>query len=204
MISKTYRVLLLATTLAGAAVQARAGNIVSDPGFESGVPSDYPGPMGDGWIVTAGTGAICNNNHTGCGNAGFAHTGSQMGYLDWDSSLNTITQDLTTVIGHTYTISYWVADEKANFLQVTFGGTTLFNGAAPTNGVNPSNYVQYTFMSTATSTSTVLAFTGQRTAGGNGTLLDDVSVAPGAVPEPATWVLTSAALLALRAFRRLQ
>jgi hypothetical protein len=204
MISKTYRVLLFAATLAGAAVQARAGNIVADPGFESGIPSDYPGAMGDGWVVTAGTGAICNNNHAGCGNAGSAHTGSQMGYLDWSNSLNTITQDLTTVIGQTYTISYWVADEKANFLEATFGGSTLFNGTAPVNGVNPGDYVQYTFTSTATSTSTVLAFTGQRTAGGNGTLLDDVSVTPGAVPEPATWLLTSVALFGLRAFRRLQ
>jgi hypothetical protein len=203
MISKTYRVLLLAATLAGAAVQARAGNIVADPGFESGIPSSYPGAMGDGWVVTAGTGAICNNSGAGCGSAGFAHTGVQMAFLDWSNTVNTITQDLTTVMGQTYTISYWVADEHANFLQVTFGGSTLFNGTAPGMGATASDYVRYTFTSNATSTSTVLAFSGQRSTGKGGTLLDDVSVTPGAVPEPATWLLTSVALFGLRALRRL-
>ena len=84
-----------------------------------------------------------------------------------------------------------------------FGGSTLFDGTAPTNGLgSPDDYVQYTFTSTATSTSTVLAFSGQRTIGG-GTLLDDVSVTPGAaVPEPATWLLTSVALFGLCALRR--
>ena len=168
---------LLAGMLAGAVLHANAANIVVDSGFENGTPASYTGAMGDGWFATAGTGAICNNSHAGCGNAGVAHTGTQMGYLDWSNSYNTITETLPTVIGQTYTISYWMADTHANFLQVQFGTSTLFSGTAPTNGVNfPSDYVQYTFTSTATSTTTVLAFSGQRTAGGNGTLLDDVGV----------------------------
>jgi hypothetical protein len=70
-----------------------------------------------------------------------------------------------------------------------FGGSTLFNGTAPTNGVgSPSDYVQYTFTSTATSTSTVLAFSGQRTVGGE-ILLDDVIVTTGSVPEPSSLLL---------------
>jgi hypothetical protein len=190
-------------TLSAFAVQATAANIVADPGFESGTPSSYTGDMGDGWIVMAGTGAICNNSGAGCGNVGEAHTGVQMAFLDWSDSFNTITQDLTTVIGQTYTISYWVADEQTNFLQVMFGGSTLFNGTAPGTGATSSDYVQYTFTSTATSTSTVLAFSGQRSTGRGGTLLDDVSVTPGAaVPEPATWLLTSVALIGLPALRR--
>lgn len=172
-------------------------NIVSDPGFESGTPGSYTGSMGDGWVVTVGTGAICNDiSHAGCGNVGNAHTGDQMAFLDWSNSFNTITQDLTTAIGQTYTISYWVADTQANFLDVTFGGSTLFDGTAPTSG----GYVEYTFNVTATSTDTVLAFSGQRTTGMGGTLLDDVSVT--ATPEPPTWVLTSVALLGLVVFRR--
>jgi hypothetical protein len=182
MISKTPGVWLLATMLAGGAVQATA-NIVIDPGFESGTAASYTGAMGDGWVVTVGTGAICNNSGAGCGNVGNAHTGTQMAFLDWSTSFNTTTQTLTTVIGQTYSISYWVADNQANLLQVMFGGSTLFNGTAPTN----SNYAQYVFNATATSTSTVLAFSGQRTTGRGGTLLDDVSVT--AVPEPSAFVL---------------
>lgn len=197
---KTPGFWLLATMLAGAAGHADASSIVLDPGFESGTPGSYTGAIGDGWVVTAGTGAICNNSGSGCGNAGDAHSGAQMAFLDWSTSQNTITQTLSTVVGQTYAISYWVADGEPNFLEVTFGGSTLFDGTAPTNGASPSDYVQYTFDATATSTSTVLAFSGQRTTGGGGTLLDDVGVSP--VPEPTTLLFAPVGLLALCVLRR--
>ena len=112
-----------------------------------------------------------------------------MAFLDLSNTFNTITQTLTAVIGQTYTISYWVAGSQPNLLEVTFGGSTLFNGISPTNGVgSPGDYVQYTFNFTATSTSTVLAFSGQRTAGGE-LLLDDVSVTASSVPEPSSLLL---------------
>ena len=185
MLNKTKRVWLLAALLAGVVVQANATNIAMDPGFESGIPGSYTGAMGDGWVVTVGTGAICNISGAGCGNVGPANTGSQMAFLDWSNSLNTITQTLTTVVGQTYSISYWVEDQHDNFLSVTFGGSTLFNGTAPTSG----NYVHFTFDVTATSTTTVLAFSGQRTTGRGGTLLDDVNVTPSTVPEPSSLLL---------------
>jgi len=189
MLNKTKRVWFLVVILAGAVVQANAGNIVVDPGFENGTPGSYTGAMGDGWVVTAGTGAICNNSGAGCGSAGVAHTGTQMAFLDWSHTLNMVTQTLTTVIGQTYTISYFVAGSQPNFLEVTFGSSKLFNGTAPTGGVgSPSDYVQYTFTSTAISTSTVLAFSGQRTVGGE-ILLDDVSVTASSVPEPSSLLL---------------
>ena len=112
-----------------------------------------------------------------------------MDFLDWSNTFNTITQSLTTVIGQSYTISYFVSGTHPNFLEVTFGGSTLFNGTSPANGVgSPSDYVVYTFNSTATSTSTVLAFSGQRTAGGE-VLFDDVSVTASSVPEPSSLLL---------------
>jgi hypothetical protein len=188
----THGVRLLATLLA-ASVPALAANIVTDPGFESGVPNSYTGDMGDGWFVTAGTGAICNVSGAACGDAGPAHTGTQMAFLDWSDSFNTISQTLATAIGQTYTISFWVAGDQPNFLNVTFGGSTLFNGTAPAT----PGYVQFTFDSTAASTSTVLAFSGQRTVRGV-ELLDDVSVTETTVPEPATWLLMLSALVALR------
>ena len=145
MLNKTKRVWLLAAMLAGAVVQTNAANIVADPGFENGTPGSYTGAIGDGWVVTAGTGAICNNSGAGCGSAGVARTGTQMAFLDWSSTLNTVSQTLTTVIGQTYTISYFVAGTHPNFLEVTFGGATLFNGTSPAAGVgSPSDYVEYT------------------------------------------------------------
>jgi hypothetical protein len=138
---KTSGVWLLAAMVAGAG-HASASNIVLDPGFESGTAGSYVGAMGDGWVVTAGTGAICNNSGAGCGNAGDAQTGTQMAFLDWSTTPNTITKTLSTVVGQTYAISYWVADERPNLLEVTFGGSTLFDGTAPTNDVSSSDYVQ--------------------------------------------------------------
>ncbi len=194
MISRIHRVWLLPVILAGAAVQASA-DIVSDPGFESATPNSYTGAIGDGWVVTAGTGAICNNDGAGCGSAGVAHSGSQMAFLDWSDTFDTTAQTLTTVVGQEYAISYWVAGTQANLLEVTFGGTTLFDGTAPTDGVtSPSDYARYTFDTNASSTSTVLAFSGERTIGGE-ILLDDVSVT--AVPEPSTLVLIFVPLLGL-------
>jgi hypothetical protein len=201
MTSKNHRVWLLTAILAGAAIQVYATNIVSDPSFESGTPSSYTGAMGDGWVVTAGTGAICNDiTSAGCGSAGSAHTGNQMAFLDWSNTFDTTTQTLTTVIGQTYTIDYFVASADSNLLEVMFGGSTLFNGTAPTGGVaSPSDYVEYTFNAAATSTSTVLAFSGERTTGSGEILLDDVSVT--AVPEPASWLLSAVPLLGMGALR---
>ena len=192
-----YKASFFVTILAGLAVQANAANIVADPGFENGTPNSYTGSMGDGWVVTAGTGAICNVSGAGCANAGPAHTGNQMAFLDWSDTLNTTTQNLTTVPGQSYTISFWVDSDQANLLNVTFGASTLFNGTAPTAG----QYVQFTFNATATSTNTVLAFSGERTTGHGVELLDDVSVTTTATPEPATLGLASMVLLGLGAWR---
>jgi hypothetical protein len=81
------------------------------------------------------------------------------------------------------------------------------HGFAPTNGgALATDYVNYTFIATATSTSTILSITGQYLdIGGTGTLLDDVSVTAvsSAVPEPATLGLTGLGCLALFTARRL-
>src|SRR5215469_14104965 len=178
--------------LAGVVVQANASNIVADPGFENGIPGSYMGAMGDGWVVTAGTGAICNNSGAGCGSAGVAHAGNQMAFLDWSNTLDTTSQTLTTVSGDTYTISYFVAGTRSNSLTVTFGSTTLFSGLVPNTGVgSASDYVEYTFTTTATSNSTALAFSGLRGVGdaGGEILLDDVSVTDSSVPEPSSLLL---------------
>jgi PEP-CTERM motif len=89
-------------------------------------------------------------------------------------------------------------------LTADFGSQVVYSGNAPTNGVTPaSDYENITATFTALSTSTILSFTGQYTAGGNGTLLDNVSVtAVSSVPEPATLGFTALGALAILALRR--
>ena len=145
-----------------------------------------PGPIGDGWTVTAGDIIVTNSTSFG----GAPHSGNQFVYLDYAFTLNTLAQTLTTVAGQSYTVSFWLADDAPNAVVVKFGNQILFSGTAPTNGVaSSSNYVNYSFTATATSPSTVLSISGQSLtdAEGFGTILDDVSVTPtGSGPLPAT------------------
>ncbi len=175
---------------------AMAQQLVQDGGFEAATPINglaAPGSFGDGWSVTSGYASVLQADDP----TGVPHSGSHFAYLDYGYGLNTISQDLTTTPGQAYTISFYVADTAPNFLKATFGGTVLFVGTAPANGVSAaSDYVLETFTATASSTSTVLAFDGSY-AGGNGTDLDDVSVTPfGAapVPEPNSILLLGIAL----------
>jgi hypothetical protein len=197
---------LLALT-AGLATQAMAGLL--DGGFEIPTPSSsvgYTGDLGDGWTVTQGTIGIQN---TADGFGAVPHSGNQYAYLDWNNTLNTVSQNLTTVLGQSYLVSYWVADSAPNTLSVKFGSQVLFNGVAPTNGVGlASDYVNYNYTVTASSTSASLSITGQWLSlpGAYGTILDDVSVTPvsSSAPEPATLGFTGLGCLALFALRRKQ
>jgi hypothetical protein len=187
---------------AGFGMQTEAGNIVLDGGFESAAvrcSTDYTGSLGDGWSATSGVIQICvaaDSNEV-------PHSGNQMAYLDANFTQNTISQPLATSVGQSYLVSFWVADSGANAFSVDFGSQVLFNGTAPTNGVSlASDYVNDTYTVTATSTSTILSFTGQYTVG-SGTILDDVSVTAvsSGVPEPATLVFTVLGFLTLFGLR---
>jgi len=186
---------------AGFAMQAQADSIALDGSFESPTASFgvYTGDLGDGWTVTSGDIQVLNIPF---GEGAVPQSGNKMVYLDFGNGVNTISQTLTTVVGQSYDISYWVADNDPNSLSASFGDQNLFTGFAPTNGVGlAGDYVNYTSSATATSTSTTLSFSGQWF-GGDGTLLDDVSVTSSAAPEPVTLGFTALGCLALFAVRR--
>lgn len=187
---------------------AHASNLVGDSGFETpGVlagANAYTTNLGDGfWNITQGGIQIAD---TAFGEGAVPHSGNQFAYLDFGNSPNTLSQTLATVIGQSYTVSYWVADTVANTVVVNFGDQNLFTGTAPTAGVGSStDYVDEIFNVTADSVSTNLTITGQWVGGDNnfGTILDDVSVTPNSsAPEPATIAFTALGLAALSSMLR--
>jgi hypothetical protein len=182
------------------AIRAEASSIVGDGGFET--PAVTPGltayttNLGDGfWNVTQGNIQVYN---AAIGEGAVPHSGNQFVYLDYANAPNTLSQTLTTAVGQSYVVSYWVADNDPNSLAVNFGDQNLFTGFAPTGGVGAAaDYVNSTFNVTADSTSTNLTFTGQWLGGDGdyGTILDDVSVTASSAPEPATVGFTAMGLL---------
>jgi parallel beta-helix repeat protein len=117
-----------------------------------------------------------------------AHTGNNAAAFGAIGSDGTISQTLTTVVGQTYTLDFWLANLSGgpNDFTAKIGGVTelqLVNAAA-------QPYTEYSYTYTATSTSTTLEFDAmQQPAQWD---LDDVSVAPtGSVTPPPTTTLTS-------------
>jgi len=187
------------------AAEARAGNLVQDPGFESADPTALPGDSnlftsgmsidGGSWNVTQGTVGVDTLTS-------FIFDGSKSIVLDGDNSgPDSITQTLATTPGQLYTISFWANADVPNSFSVTFGGATV--PGAPTSiaqngfpGLDPlsnSSFFQlYTATATATSISTDLTFTTTAfpTATSGVTVeLDNVSVIAGSVPEPPSLAL---------------
>lgn len=198
----------LATVLSAAislTPAARAQNIVSNPGFEADNASSGPVTPPTGWTVIS-IGGIADAGVL----VGFANSGSNAAYIGY----GTLSQTLTTTIGATYTVSFFVGiddlttltDPNATFdatvSGINLGSLDLFGGVALTPGApgpTPGSFVQCPNPSnpcsaetsdtfTAEDTATVLSFTGLTTLSGSSPTgvwyLDDVDVEAVAAPEP--------------------
>ena len=201
------------------------GNFVRNCGFEGS--SQRSGPfLNDeptGYTVTFNNGGESAYLQTQRDN--FAHSRrSLFSFLDnqIDSGPQpsaTLSQTLTGLTpGATYAIQFYAQDNLVwnpggggqNRLTVTFGGQTLFDQAVtnrydnsdPDGIVFNADYRLYTLTGVATGDSTTLAFTGWNN---SETDLDDLSVVgpiflsgpATTAPEPATWALLGAGLLAV-------
>ena len=128
------------------------------------------------------------------GSSYFAETGCVgTGCLAYESSTaNDLSQTLTTVLGQSYTLSFYTSNGGSGTnigpseLDVYWGGAQVV-ALTPVPGVAP-NYSMYTATVTATGTSTDLEFLGRQDP--MWMALDDVSVT--AVPLPASiWLMLS-------------
>jgi hypothetical protein len=163
-----------AALLCTVAWNAKAVNIVNNPGFETG---DFTG-----WTVND------PSNFTNVGsNPLFAHSGNFHANLGAQGLTGSLSQSLTTVAGTSYTLSFWLANDSAttpNSFAAFFNGVQVF---ALTNAA-VFGYTQFTIAGlVATGSSTVLDFRYRHDA--DFFRLDDISVdGASSVPETASTI----------------
>jgi len=175
IIGKFYGFAVLAM-IVGIATPA-AANIVTNPGFETG---DFTG-----WATSApafGIGVDTNASDVNSGTYG-VYFGSNPSAPSTTSILD---QQLATVVGDQYTLTFWLSeyqgDDLGGFFTAKIGGNVLVN----LTDVAQQDFTQYTATFTASSTTTLLAFQALNLPGFYG--LDDISVTdttpPPSVPTP--------------------
>jgi hypothetical protein len=200
------KVLLLAVLLGLLATSASASLIVQNGGFTvSGSPSlaDWTvnpctGCTGVDWTATVLTAVNADLTPPPSGNPNAAYTGCMN---SGNCVSNYIWQSLTTVAGQTYTLSFY--SNPAGHQGSTESPTELdvyWNGSLLGQLINqPTEWLESTYTVTATSTSTVLGFSGRDDP--YYLFLTDVSVTPmdQTVPEPLSLTLIGSGLLGLSA-----
>jgi hypothetical protein len=181
---KRHALAFAALLVASSVGQAHA-NLVTNGGFETG---DF-----SGWTQSGNTGftdVLTGFGHSGSFGATFGPTGS----------LGFIAQDLATVAGEQYELTFWLANEGGtpNNFQVEWDGTVI----SPLVNTGGFGYTELSFDLVAVDTSTTLRFGFRQDPAF--WYLDDVSVEATtvAVPEPGTLALFGTALVGLAALRR--
>ncbi|WP_062295106.1 PEP-CTERM sorting domain-containing protein [Nostoc piscinale] len=169
---------------------AAAINIVQNGGFEQpDIPTGtfkIQNPIPGTWTLTPDSdpnaGIEVQDNV-----AGSPYEGNQFVELD-GTAVSGIYQDLTTVVGQAYTLSFAFSpspDVADNRLNVYWGGNLVDNLFASGVGKTNTDWKTYAYNLIATSTTTRLRFDNlDELSDGLGPYIDDVSVTP--VPEPLT------------------
>jgi hypothetical protein len=166
---------------------AARAELVTNGNFDADSPPGQTAPMG--WILTDAASGADFFVGPGPGFGAFSPTNSAnfgaVGALD-----DTLSQTLSTVAGQSYTLTYELAHDStnsANDFSVSWDGAVIPGSALVNAG--SFGYTQFTFTVTASSASTVLAFSGRENPAWYD--LDNVSVveAASAVPEPSTLAL---------------
>lgn len=179
---------LVVAALVGMAPAARA-DLVTNGDFETG---DFTG-----WQVQSVHGTVSVGSL-------FAYAGTYgAGLEEGFGGTGEVSQQLATTAGQSYTISFYLEagiNPPAD-LKVYFGSDLLLDlaGAAP---LGP--WTKYTFTDVAASASTLLAFDFSAPGTIGWFSLDNVSVEPQNVPEPASLALLGTGLIATRFLRRLR
>jgi hypothetical protein len=198
----------LSLSLLVVAPVALRANIVNNPDFETGDLTDWTfvgSPLTPWSVATTAFGITKAQS-----GSDFADT--QCGGADCITTPNSaIYQDLTTVAGQTYTLTFWYDIGVCNALlptqcgavelKVFWGSTTADDIVTTASSYTDPGWVEATVTGlTATSTSTELEFAGEQDSAWLG--LDNITVNASSSPEPSTAALFGIALAAAAALRR--
>lgn len=215
--SSSRFLLCLGVGLALSGASAHAAGIL-DGGFEAagaggvfyaGQSIDGGSTNGGSWNVTTGAVYIDSADP-------YVYAGANSLNLTYANlyAPNTLSQALSTVVGQSYTVSFWADADTANTFSLLENGLSVsglptsiaINGFPGTT--NSSLFVNYSGTFTANAANTTLSFTatGDPAIGSeNGSvMIDDVSLQPASAvtPEPGSIALVATGLLGLGAAMR--
>jgi hypothetical protein len=211
---KSCSLLAALAVLLGLSASAHATNIVTDPGFESAGGGNiyYAGQTIDSGSWNVLTGAVyidSGDPYVFAGNNALNLTGANPYAPD------SVDQTLSTIVGKIYDVSFWADSDSTNTFSLTENGiaitgapTSIVDNGFPSSTSNPSLFVDYLGIFTATSTTTTLDFTATSDPPIGSSLgsvvIDNVSVQPTPEPSSAVFMLTGAFAVGLAlAIRRL-
>jgi hypothetical protein len=189
------RYALTAGALALLPTTALSAQVVTNGGFETPTISDpccntVPPASLPGWTATPNVNVV--NGTFSSTNGNLAAEGTQYLDLVGQGGTGSIYQDLTTVVGQVYTLTFayshnlFSPDTTSASASVAVGD--LFDIVMHSTGdTSDLDWQAYAHNFTATDTTTRLTFTNLTGGPNEGVFLDAIAVA--AVPEPATWAM---------------
>jgi hypothetical protein len=173
------KIFCVAALLCAAAWNANAVNIVTDAGFEASTDNIGGNPFSASWTNIDPSGF----SEVG-GDSAFAHSGTNYAFLGASPGFGSLSQNLSTVVGQSYTLSFWLANDQtvglpqSNSFRVLFGGVQVFSIANQA----PFGYTQFTISGlVATGGLSSLEFVSNHDS--DFWRLDDISVNAQGVPE---------------------
>lgn len=192
------RYFLAAAALGLVPTSAFSAELVTNGGFETPAVSPpccstVPPDSLDGWTATPNVNVVLGTFSSSPSGTNLAFENNQYLDLVGQGGTGSIYQDLTTVIGQAYELTFAFSHNLFTPSSATSASASVSVGSLfdivshDTGDASNLDWRIFTGHFTATDTTTRLTFTNLTGGVNEGIFLDAVSVAP--VPEPATWAL---------------